>query len=154
MKKRILLLGLIALIALAAQAKKVHNRFEVGNDSVSTRLLLQDSIWNKTLIDCRRGDTIVVTVALRSIMTRTKCAIPLSRRWRITSCKWLPKQRRKKSISCSLRPKVIISAATAKEYDAWRRELTESKESRVESRESKVESRESKVESQKLRAKS
>ena len=62
MKKRILLLGLIALIALAAQAKKVHNRFEVGNDSVSTRLLLQDSIWNKTLIDCRRGDTIVVTV--------------------------------------------------------------------------------------------
>ncbi len=62
MKKRILLLGLIALIALAAQAKKVHNRFEVGNDSVSTRLLLQDSIWNKTLVDCRRGDTIVVTV--------------------------------------------------------------------------------------------
>ena len=40
----------------------MHNRFEVGNDSVSTRLLLQDSIWNKTLVDCRRGDTIVVTV--------------------------------------------------------------------------------------------
>ena len=131
MKKLILLVGLIAVVALGAQAKKVHNRFEVGNDSVSTRLLLQDSIWNKTLVDCRRGDTIVVTVGaseyndqdkVRHSTTRTKCAILLSRKWRITSCKWLPKQRRKKSISCSLRPKVIISAATAKAYDAWRRE--------------------------------
>ena len=62
MRKCVLLCALLGLVCMGMQAKKVHNRFEIGNDSVSTKVLLNDSIWYKTLAECHKGDTIVVII--------------------------------------------------------------------------------------------
>ncbi len=62
MRKTLFLCALLSLFCFDIQAKKVYNRYEIGNDSVSTRVLVRDSVWVSTLAGCRRGDTIVVTV--------------------------------------------------------------------------------------------
>ena len=62
MKRVFLLLGILGMLSVNASAKKVHNRIEIGNDSVSTRVLVRDSVWNDALLSCKRNDTIVVVV--------------------------------------------------------------------------------------------